>query len=103
MSSKKIPISKEKLKTVKSNPATISVGKNGITDGIIKEIKVTLKKNKIVKIKFQKSVLELGIEYLKKKQFNVRTNKSYNSLERRILRLSEIKSRIEKQIKNLKK
>ena len=53
-------------------------------------------------LKFQKSVLDSGIEYIKSKQFKVRTNKDYNSLERRKERLSKVKLSIEKQIKKMK-
>ena len=34
---------------------TIQIGKNGITEGVIEEIKSQIKKRKIVKIKFMKN------------------------------------------------
>ncbi|MHA1146379.1 MAG: YhbY family RNA-binding protein [Candidatus Helarchaeota archaeon] len=58
MSQKKIPFTKEKIKSVKTGPAILSIGKNGINEGLIKEIKIQLKKNKLIKIKIHKSILE---------------------------------------------
>lgn len=40
--------------------ATVRVGKNGITENVINEIRNQLKKRKIVKIKFLKSTKVLG-------------------------------------------
>ncbi len=36
----------------------LNIGKNGITDGLIEEIKLQLKKKKIIKIKILKAALE---------------------------------------------
>ena len=36
----------------------LRIGKNGITEGIIEEIKMQLKKKKLIKIKFLKSAME---------------------------------------------
>ena len=57
MSKVKIPFSRDKLNAIKAAPAVLSVGKNGITENVIQEIKFYLKKNKILKLKFQKSIL----------------------------------------------
>lgn len=54
-------------------------------------------------LKFQHSVLEAGIGYIRKAQYNVRTNKDFNSLERKKVKLFEVKFNIEKAIKNLEK
>ncbi|MEM3445326.1 MAG: YhbY family RNA-binding protein [Thermoplasmata archaeon] len=40
--------------------ATVRVGKNGITESVINEIRSQLKKRKVVKIKFLKSTKGLG-------------------------------------------
>lgn len=40
--------------------ATVRIGKNGITENVINEIKNQLKKRKIVKIKFLKSTKTIG-------------------------------------------
>ena len=58
MSDNKIPIPKDKIKTIKTSSAALSIGKNGITEALIKEIKLQLKKERILKIKIQKSLLE---------------------------------------------
>jgi len=54
-------------------------------------------------LKFQHSVLESGIGYIRKAQYNVRTNKDFNSLERRKVKLFEVKFSIERAIINLEK
>ena len=54
-------------------------------------------------LKFQHSVLESGIGYIRKAQYNVRTNKDFNSLERRKVKLFEVKFNIERAIINLEK
>ncbi|MHC1592021.1 MAG: YhbY family RNA-binding protein [Candidatus Helarchaeales archaeon] len=57
MSKKKFPLPIERLKEVRRSPASISVGKYGISESLINEIKKQLKKKKIIKIKIHKSIL----------------------------------------------
>ncbi|MEM3512560.1 MAG: YhbY family RNA-binding protein [Thermoplasmata archaeon] len=40
--------------------ATVRVGKNGITESVLNEIRNQLKKRKVIKIKFLKSTKDLG-------------------------------------------
>ncbi|MCX8173242.1 MAG: YhbY family RNA-binding protein [Thermoplasmata archaeon] len=40
--------------------ATVRVGKNGLTDSVINEIRNQLKKRKVIKIKFLKTTKDLG-------------------------------------------
>ena len=54
-------------------------------------------------LKFQHSVLEAGITYIRNAQYNVRTNKCFNSLERKKVKLFEVKFNIERAIINLEK
>ena len=54
-------------------------------------------------LKFQHSVLEAGIGYIRKAQYNVRTNKDFNSLERKKDKLTKVKFSIERAILNLEK
>lgn len=49
---------RDRINEIRSAPAAISVGKNGITDNLVKEIQAQLKKSRILKIRFQKSILE---------------------------------------------
>ena len=58
MSSKKNMLPKEKIKAIKSGSAALSIGKKSLTGSVIEEIKKLLKKDKILKIKIQKSLLE---------------------------------------------
>jgi len=52
-------ISLKELKTKAMNlEPIINVGKAGLTDSVIEEIKVQLKKRKLIKIKFLKSAIE---------------------------------------------
>ncbi|GIU69553.1 MAG: RNA-binding protein [Candidatus Woesearchaeota archaeon] len=52
---KEIKKIKSQAKTIK---ASILIGKNGITDEIIKNIKNYLKNNEVIKIKFLKTYIE---------------------------------------------
>ncbi|NHI93541.1 MAG: YhbY family RNA-binding protein [Candidatus Lokiarchaeota archaeon] len=52
------PKKAELVKDVMHGPPHIHVGKNGINEQVILEIKTQLKRNKIIKIKFQKSIIE---------------------------------------------
>lgn len=45
---------------------TLQIGKEGITDGVIKNLKGQLKKRKVVKVKFLKSAIELAKELVEK-------------------------------------
>jgi len=47
---------------------TINVGKNGITDSVIEEIKLLLKKKKVLRVKFLKSFMEEAKQKTTKKQ-----------------------------------
>lgn len=49
---------KELAEKSKELEPVIRIGKNGITEGIIEEIKSQLKKKKLIKIKFLKSAME---------------------------------------------
>lgn len=42
----------------KSLPASINIGKNGLTDTSISQIKLYIKKNKLCKIKFLKNFID---------------------------------------------
>ena len=57
-----IAVDKEKLKELKvrskSLKPIIRIGKNGLTDGIINEIKAHLKKRRLIKIKLLQNSLE---------------------------------------------
>lgn len=60
------------MKKISEIESTVRIGKYGITEGVIKEIKNQLKKRKIIKIKFLKSTksiasLEEFVEILEKK------------------------------------
>jgi RNA-binding protein len=46
------------IKQIKASPATVKVGKAGLTDNIIKEIKDQLKKKNVIKVKMVKGALE---------------------------------------------
>ena len=53
-----MPSTKElKSKALELKPV-IWVGKSGLTDNIIKEIKLQLKKNKLIKVKFLKGIIK---------------------------------------------
>ena len=54
----KNPKKAELVKEVMHGAPHIHVGKNGITETVISEIKTQLKRNKIIKIKFQRGILE---------------------------------------------
>jgi RNA-binding protein len=60
-------INKEKLDEIKANPAQIIIGKNGLSENSLNAIKIKLNKNKIVKLKFLKTVEEL--ETMDRKEF----------------------------------
>lgn len=51
--------SRRQLKAVShSMKSTVQIGKNGLTDSVVKEIKKQLKMNSLVKVKFLRSSLE---------------------------------------------
>ena len=58
MKNVKNPKKKELIKKVMHDPSAINIGKNGITDQVIIEIKKSLKSNRIIKLKFLKSILD---------------------------------------------
>jgi len=80
----KNPKKKELIKKVMHDPALINIGKNGITDQVIVEIKLQLKKNKIIKLKFLKAVIEdhdikdLSNEILEKTQSILIDSRGHN-------------------------
>ncbi len=47
---------KETINRIRQEPPKIRIGKKGITEGIIQEIRIILKKDKIVKIKCLQSI-----------------------------------------------
>ena len=51
----KISLKNSELQDVRSESATLQVGKNGITQTFLTELDDRLKKNKIIKIKFLKN------------------------------------------------
>ncbi|MHA1786021.1 MAG: YhbY family RNA-binding protein [Candidatus Helarchaeota archaeon] len=55
----KNPKKAELVKRIMASPPAMNIGKNGITDQVILEIKTQLKLNRIIKIKFLKSILEI--------------------------------------------
>jgi len=58
---------KEKLNEVKTNAAQIILGKNGLSENLLNEIKKKLKQEKIIKIKILKTAAEL--EKMNRKEF----------------------------------
>ena len=54
----KNPKKAELVKEVMHGAPHLHVGKNGITETLILEIKTQLKRNRIIKIKFQRIILE---------------------------------------------
>lgn len=48
------------MRDVNKIETTVRVGKNGITESVLNEIKNQLKKKKVIKIKFLKSTKDLG-------------------------------------------
>ena len=73
---------------------------NTATQTIKSNLKRTIFFN-VEDLKFQHSVLEAGISHIKDIQTMVRTNKEFNSLERRKDKLTKVKFSIERAIKNL--
>ena len=47
---------KEIINRIRQEPPKIRIGKKGITEGIIQEVKIILKKDKIVKVKCLQSI-----------------------------------------------
>lgn len=47
---------KKSINTIRQEPPKIRIGKKGITEGIIQEIRIILKRDKIVKIKCLQSI-----------------------------------------------
>lgn len=60
-------LKKEKLNTIKINPAVIIIGKNGLTEGLIDSIRKQLKKDKLIKVKILKTAK--GLEEIGRKKF----------------------------------
>ena len=58
MTSKKNPKQKELINKVMHDPPAINIGKKGVTDQVIVEIKKFLKNKRIIKIKFLKNILD---------------------------------------------
>ena len=49
---------KEFMEKAKALEPVLRIGKNGLTEGMLKEIKEQLKRKKLIKIKFLKSAME---------------------------------------------
>jgi len=58
---------------------TINIGKNGINQGVVDEIKLMLKKRKIVRVKFLKSFMEQEKKTRSKKEIFQDIAKQTNS------------------------
>lgn len=70
-------MNKELVKRAKTISPCMNIGKNGLTDNVIQEIKIHLKKNKLIKVKLLKSFAD---ENNKKEVANIIADKTHSHL-----------------------